>query len=126
MPVESTMGPDDAIAIVGIGGLFPAPIRSSSSGPMFANGVDATSDVPARRWLIDPAQAFDPRIALPDHVYSIRGGFVDRPRLDPDGLDLDRIAPRAARPALSSRASRGASRRGDDADDRRSSGAASA
>ena len=55
-----------------------------------AGSVDATSDVPAGRWLIDPAKAFDPRIALADHVYSIRGGFVDAPAVNPDGLDLDR------------------------------------
>ena len=44
---------------------------------------------PPGRWLIDPSRAFDPRIALADHVYTTRGGFVDGPRFDPVGTGLD-------------------------------------
>ncbi len=89
MPVESTMGPEGTIAIVGIGGLFPGADTLEQFWANVRDCVDATSDVPPARWLIDPAQAFNPRIALLDHVYSRRGGFVNRPRLDPAGLDLD-------------------------------------
>ena len=39
-------------------------------------GIDATGDVPPGRWLIDPERAFDPRVAVADHVYSLRGGFI--------------------------------------------------
>jgi len=89
MPVDSTMGPEGAIAIVGIGGLFPGADTLEQFWANVRECVDATSDVPPARWLIDPAQAFDPRVALLDHVYSMRGGFVARPRLDPAGFDLD-------------------------------------
>ena len=50
--------------------------RPTGSGPIVVDGIDATSEVPPDRWLIDPAEALDPRIALPDHVYTTRGGFV--------------------------------------------------
>ena len=48
-------------------------------------GRDVTSEVPTGRWLIDPAEAFDRRVALADHVYTTRGGFVEGPRIDPLG-----------------------------------------
>ena len=53
------------------------------------DGIDSTSDVPPGRWLIEPERAFDPRVAVADRVYSIRGGFIERPALDAEGLDLD-------------------------------------
>jgi acyl transferase domain-containing protein/3-hydroxymyristoyl/3-hydroxydecanoyl-(acyl carrier protein) dehydratase len=89
MAVEWTMGPECTIAIVGIGGLFPG---SESLEQFWSNircSVDSTTDIPAGRWLIGPDEAFDPRIALEDHVYLKRGGFVNRPHLDPEGFDLD-------------------------------------
>ena len=48
MPADSSMEPDAAIAIVGIGGLFPG-LRDTraSSGPTSVESVDATSEVPA-------------------------------------------------------------------------------
>jgi len=89
MSIDPQKEPVDAIAIVGIGGFFPG---SETPARLWANileSVDATCDIPDGRWLIDPAQAFDPRIALADHVYSIRGGFVATPPVVLDGLDLD-------------------------------------
>jgi acyl transferase domain-containing protein/3-hydroxymyristoyl/3-hydroxydecanoyl-(acyl carrier protein) dehydratase len=90
MPIDPMKEPVDAIAIVGIGGLFPGSETLERFWANVLDSVDATSDVPAGRWLIDPAQAFDPRIALADHVHSIRGGFVPTPNVVLDGLDLDR------------------------------------
>jgi len=84
------MQPDDAIAIVGIGGMFPGALTLDQFWANVRDCVDATSDVPPGRWLIEPERAFDPRTAMADRVYSIRGGFIDRPQLDPHGLDLDR------------------------------------
>ncbi len=89
MPADHHTGRGDAIAIVGIGGLFAA---SDSPDRLWANvvaGTDATREVPPGRWLIDPAEAIDPRIALPDHVYTTRGGFVGPMRFDPTGTALD-------------------------------------
>ena len=80
---------DERVAIVGIGGIFP---RSPDLDQFWANvrgGVAATSEVPPGRWPLDPADAYDPRVALADHVYSTRGCFVEGFRLDPGGLDVD-------------------------------------
>ena len=80
MPADSPIEPEAAIAIVGIAGLFPGSATLEEFWDNICRGVDSTSEVPAGRWLIDPAEAFDPRIGLADHVYSTRGGFVP-----PDG-----------------------------------------
>ncbi len=77
------------VAIVGIGGIFP---RSPNLARFWANmeaGVDAAREVPPGRWPLDPADAYHPRVATPDRVYSTRGCFVEDFRLDPEGLDLD-------------------------------------
>ena len=84
------MHPDEPIAIVGIGGLFPGAQTLDQFWANVRDGVDSTSDVPPGRWLIDPDRAYDPRIALEDHVYSTRGGYLDLPPLEPKGLDFDR------------------------------------
>src|SRR5262245_20177985 len=89
MPGQTAMEPADAIAIVGLGGLFPGAGTLDQLWANIRDGIDATSDVPHDRWLIDPSQAFDPRIALEDHVYSTRVGVVDRPRLDASAFALD-------------------------------------
>ncbi len=95
---DSTTEPDDEIAIVGIGGYFAASDSPDALWSIVLDGTDATSDVPPGRWLIDADEALDRRIALADHVYTTRGGFVDGPRFDPaeTGLDrgmLDRLDP---------------------------------
>ena len=72
------MQPDDAIAIVGIGGLFAGAENLDQFWANVRGGIDATGDVPPGRWLIDPERAFDPRVAVADHVYSLRGGFIAR------------------------------------------------
>ena len=89
MAVEKTMGPEDAIAIVGIGGLFPGAETLDQFWSNIVRCVDSTSDVPPGRWLIEPEDVFDPRVGLEDHVYSKRGGFLRCSRLDPEGLELD-------------------------------------
>jgi acyl transferase domain-containing protein/3-hydroxymyristoyl/3-hydroxydecanoyl-(acyl carrier protein) dehydratase len=73
------MQPDEAIAIVGIGGLFSGAETLDQFWANVRDGIDSTSDVPPDRWLISPERAFDSRIAMEDRVYSIRGGFVVAP-----------------------------------------------
>jgi acyl transferase domain-containing protein len=45
--------------------------------------------VPPGRWLLDVADAYDPRVGTPDRVYATRGGFVEDFRFDADGLEID-------------------------------------
>jgi acyl transferase domain-containing protein len=82
------MQPDDAIAIVGMSGLFAGAESLDQFWENIRDRVDATGAVPPGRWLIEPEQAYDPRIALEDHVYSIRGGFIDSQVVVPPGLEL--------------------------------------
>ncbi len=89
-PLEDTV---DLIAIVGIGGLFPGSTNLDQFWSNICNCVDSITDVPPGRWLIDPSEAFDSQVALADHVYSKRGGFVALDRLDLEGLDLDGMTP---------------------------------
>ncbi|MBN9521791.1 SDR family NAD(P)-dependent oxidoreductase [bacterium] len=71
-------GPDadhPALAIVGIGCLFP-----KAAGPGFywanvKNGVDGITEVPASHW--NPDDYFDPDPKAPDMTYARRGGFLD-------------------------------------------------
>jgi acyl transferase domain-containing protein/3-hydroxymyristoyl/3-hydroxydecanoyl-(acyl carrier protein) dehydratase len=82
-------GPYEPIAIVGIGGLFA---RSPTLELFWANirdAADTASEPPPGRWYLAPADVFDPRIGTPDHVYSLRGCFIDDFALDPHGLDID-------------------------------------
>jgi acyl transferase domain-containing protein/3-hydroxymyristoyl/3-hydroxydecanoyl-(acyl carrier protein) dehydratase len=77
------------IAIVGIGGVFPASLTPEQFWANVAGGVDVSREVPPGRWLLDPRAAYDPRVGTTDHVYSTRGCFIEGFRLDPTGLDLD-------------------------------------
>jgi len=83
------MSRDNRVAIVGVGGIFP---RCPDLARFWANvveGVATTREVPPGRWRLEPQDAYDPRVGLPDHVYSTRGCFVEGFRFDPEGLDLD-------------------------------------
>ncbi len=91
MPADSLAAPDEAIAIVGIAGLFPGSENLAEFWDNICRGVDSTTDVPEGRWLLGPAEAFDPQVGLADHVYSTRGGFVANERFDPAGLEIDGI-----------------------------------
>jgi PfaB family protein len=89
MPAESTKEPGDPIAIVGIGCLFPGCENPAQLWECIQNGECATTDVPEGRWLIEPGRALDQTIALGDHVYSSKGGFIDLPRLETANLNVD-------------------------------------
>src|SRR5947209_8747821 len=83
------MLPSARIAVVGIGAIFP---RSPTLEQFWANvrdGVDAAREVPPGRWLLAVEDAYDPRVAVPDRVYSTRGCFVEDFRLKLAGLEID-------------------------------------
>jgi acyl transferase domain-containing protein/3-hydroxymyristoyl/3-hydroxydecanoyl-(acyl carrier protein) dehydratase len=82
------MPAEPRIAVVGMGGLFPSAARPERLWANVLRAVDASRDVPPRRWLLDPAAAYDPRVAAPDSVYSRRGYFLDEFTPDVSGLDL--------------------------------------
>ena len=77
------------IAIVGVAGRFPG--SGADLGQFWDNvrtATDCSREVPPGRWLLPPERCFDPRIALPDKVYSTRGYFLDPFEPDIDGLGL--------------------------------------
>src|SRR4051812_5528173 len=84
-----SMGQDDAVAIVGFGGVFPGSADLEGFWTNIAGGVDSTREVPPGRWILGPARAYDPKVPKLDKVYATRGGFVEGFRPDFDGLDLD-------------------------------------
>jgi acyl transferase domain-containing protein/3-hydroxymyristoyl/3-hydroxydecanoyl-(acyl carrier protein) dehydratase len=79
----------ERVAIVGVGGIFAGSPDPERLWANVAGAVDATREVPPGRWHLPASEAFDPRVAEADRVYSTRGGFVEGFRLDPEGLDLD-------------------------------------
>jgi acyl transferase domain-containing protein len=79
---------ESAIAVVGIGCLFP---EADSPDQLWRNllaGRDSTSTLTAAELGFDPAHLFDRRPGQPDRSYCLRGGFVRGFRLDPDGFAL--------------------------------------
>jgi acyl transferase domain-containing protein/3-hydroxymyristoyl/3-hydroxydecanoyl-(acyl carrier protein) dehydratase len=72
-------------------GLFPG---AETLDAFFSNVLekkDATREVPAGRWLLEPSRAKAREAAEPDRVASVRGCFVDLERpLDLDGLAVGR------------------------------------
>lgn len=85
-----SMGQDDAVAIVGFGGVFPGSDDIEGFWKHIAEGRDATREVPPGRWIVEPSQVHDPRVPRPDRVYATTGGFVEDFKPDLDGLRLDR------------------------------------
>ncbi len=81
----------EPIAVVGMGGLFPAADGSASCEQLWQqalHGRDAVRPVPPGRWLLDPDEVFDPAIAVADRTYSRNGCFLGSLAVDPAGLDL--------------------------------------
>ena len=86
--LPSPPGEGGRIAIVAMGGLFPSAPSPAHLWAHILAGVDAAREVPPGRWLLDPRDAYDPAIARPDRVYSLRGYFLDEIPVDPSALDL--------------------------------------
>ncbi len=76
------------IAIVSRSGLFPGASSPERLWQQVLAAADASRDAPSERWLLDPRDAYDPAVARPDRVYSLRGYFLDDIPLPNDGLDL--------------------------------------
>ena len=76
------------IAIVSRSGLFPGASSPERLWQQVLAAADASRDAPSERWLLDPRDAYDPAVARPDRVYSLRGYFLDDIPLPSDGLDL--------------------------------------
>lgn len=64
------------IAIVGVEGIFPGADDPGSLWEHVVAARDLTTDVPTGRWVLDPEAVLDREQIRPDHVRSIRGGFV--------------------------------------------------
>jgi acyl transferase domain-containing protein/NADPH:quinone reductase-like Zn-dependent oxidoreductase/thioesterase domain-containing protein/acyl carrier protein len=82
----------EPIAIVGMACRFPGAKNLDAYWHLIADGVDATSEVPADRWDVDAF--FDPDPDAPGKMYTRWGGFID----DVDKFDplFFGIAPREA------------------------------
>ena len=83
------MGSPLPIAIVGVGATYPQAPTLPHFWELVRAGRAAATEVPPGRWLLAPEDAYDPRIAVPDKTYSLRGCFVEGFTFDPAGLDLD-------------------------------------
>ncbi|MDH3997760.1 MAG: type I polyketide synthase, partial [Desulfuromonadales bacterium] len=89
-----------AVAIVGVGGIFPMSPTLDRFWETISDGVDTSRQPPQGRWLLDADQAYDPTIGAPDKVYSKKGCFIDDEEqtssisgLDIDGDFLSRLDP---------------------------------
>jgi thioester reductase-like protein len=83
----------EPIAIVGMGCRFPGGARSPERfWELLAQGVDATSEVPADRW--DAAALYDQDPSAPGKCYALRGGFLER--IDGFEPEFFGISPREA------------------------------
>ncbi len=80
----------EPIAIVGAGGIFPDAPTPARFWENLTSRRCSARDVPAGRWALDPAAAFDPAKGAADKVYSRKACFIEDFRFDPDGLALDR------------------------------------
>ncbi len=83
------MNREPAIAIVGMGGIFPGATDLAAFWRNIRDGVDTTRDVPPHRWILDRRRALAAG-PEPDRVYTARGCFIDDFTIDPAGLDIDR------------------------------------
>src|SRR5258706_6460133 len=97
------MGSPRPVAVVGMGGVFPAPdgwCGLDGFWRMVEAGESAAREVPAGRWRLDPADAYDPGRGVPDRTYSTRACFVEGFSLDPRGVDVDPALLRALDPVF--------------------------
>ena len=77
------------VAIVGLGGVFPSAPTPERLWEHVLARVDRAREPPPGRWLLSPAEVYDPSVTKPDRVYSRRACFLEPFALDPQGLDID-------------------------------------
>ncbi|MDD5658168.1 MAG: polyketide synthase, partial [Elusimicrobia bacterium] len=78
-----------AIAIVGLGGIFPDagdPLRLWDN---IAEGRCASREVAPGRWVLDPDEVFDPARPAPDKVYSLKACLIRDFDFDASGFELE-------------------------------------
>ena len=74
---------DEPVAVVGMGCRFPGGCENPDKfWSLLADGVDASSAIPASRF--DTQQFYDPRPDIPGKMYTRRGAFLGIPA---DGFD---------------------------------------
>ncbi|OWK42289.1 type I polyketide synthase [Fimbriiglobus ruber] len=88
-PRSALRAPRSAVAIVGIGCLFPKANGTGTYWGAIKNGVDCITPVPPTHW--NPDDYFDPDPKKPDMTYARRGGFLSPVDFNP--LEFG-IAPR--------------------------------
>ncbi len=71
----------DAIAIIGMGCIFPKSSNLKEYWHLLFNGIDAIEDIPDTHWKVK--DYFDQDPTTPDHVYCSRGGFIPSIAFDP-------------------------------------------
>lgn len=85
MKPDKTNIPDntrpDAIAIVGMGCLFPKAPSLADYWQNIRDGVDCITSIPATHWR--PEEYFDADPKSPDHTYAKRGGFLSPYHFNP-------------------------------------------
>ncbi|MDD5629425.1 MAG: polyketide synthase, partial [Elusimicrobia bacterium] len=77
------------VAVVGLGGVFPDAPDLERFWDNIVRRRCASREVPAARWILPPAEAFDPARPAADKVYCAKACLIDGFRLDTDGLELD-------------------------------------
>ncbi len=78
---------DEAVAIVGLGAVFPGARNLQDFWRIVEGGVDTSRSVPAGRWVLDPKE-IQSNTTAPDRVYTDRGCFIEDFQLDRTGLNL--------------------------------------
>jgi PfaB family protein len=81
----------ERVAVVSMGGLFPNANSLDEFWNHVRNANDCSSEPPLGRWLIPPQKAKDPRLGMPDRVYSTRGYFLKPFQAETRGLDLRNV-----------------------------------
>jgi acyl transferase domain-containing protein/3-hydroxymyristoyl/3-hydroxydecanoyl-(acyl carrier protein) dehydratase len=74
------------IAIVGVGGILPGSADLDGFWELVREGRSAAHEVPAGRWVLDPASAWDAERGLPDKVASRRACLLRDATLNLEGL----------------------------------------
>jgi len=76
-----TNKPNNPVAIIGMGCLFPRSASLKNYWRLIFNGIDGITDIPNTHW--SPDDYFDNDPKKPDHTYCKRGGFLPKVPFDP-------------------------------------------
>jgi len=99
-PGSGNAGFPEPIAIVGMGGVFPGASSLAGFWQLIEGGRDTCREVPAGRWLLDPAAIQSAVPGAPDAVLTTRGCFIEDPSLDGELDPMFQILLRAGQEAF--------------------------